>query len=172
MKYPVIFLATFLFQVLETAISRYAGVNFVTPDMGLVAAIYLGVATGPVGGIITAFAIGLNADMMSMSGLIGANAAIYLLTALLAGLARTRVEVWTIPGQLLLTLVFGFGALVGQIAFQALFEHWGDVYIGIWRIGLVGVLVSTASAPVLFIVFDMLRVAVSGVSRDSHRFNR
>ena len=172
MTYPVIFITAFIFQVLETSIARYAGVNFVTPDLGLIAALYLGVATGPVAGIITAFAIGLSADMMSMGGLIGANAAIYVLTALLAGLARSKVEVWTIPGQLLMALVFGFAALVAHTAFQALFERWGDPYTGIWHIGLVGVLVSTAAAPVLFILFDMLRVAVSIGGRDPYRSNK
>lgn len=169
MTYPTIFIIAFLLQVLETSVARYAGVNFVTPDVGLVAAIFLGVGTGPVAGLITAFFLGMTADLMSMGGLIGANAVIYVVVFLLAFQARNKVMVWAIPGQILLTIVFCFVALVLQTLFQFLFEHWVNVYADIWRVGLVGVLVTTASAPILFILFDRVMVAVSGATRGDDR---
>jgi len=170
MTYPTLFILVFLLQVLETSVARYAGVNFVSPDVGLVAAIFLGVGTGPVAGLITAFLLGLSADMMSMGGLIGANAVVYVMVFLLSRQARSKVMVWAIPGQILLTVIFCFLALISQTLFQFLFEHWTNVYANIWRIGLVGILVTTASAPVLFILFDRLTIAVSGATRGDDRF--
>jgi len=168
--YPTIFIATFLLQVLETSIARYAGVNFVTPDIGLVAAFYLGAGTGPAAGLITAFLLGLSADLMSMGGLIGMNAMIYTLIFLLALQVSTKVMVWSITGQLMLTLLFCFLSLIAQILFQFLFENWTNVYMDVWRVGLVGVLVTTAFSPILFIIFDMLRATVSRASGGDKRF--
>ncbi len=170
MTYPVIFITAFLLQVLETAVARYAGVQFVTPDVGLVAAIYMGVGVGPVGGLITAFLLGLSADLMSMGGLIGVNAGAYVVVFLLAMQARSKVVVWAIPGQMFMTFALSLVVLVVQVLAQALFEHWFNAYAGLWRVGVAGVIVTTASAPVLFIMFDMLQAAVSGATRRRGHF--
>ncbi len=150
MKFVVWWLIAFAALALESPLLVSWESFFYAPDVALIMALYIGSRAEPLGGLVTAFAIGLLKDGFCLAAPVGVFTEITVLTFLVARLLSRRVDLRSSVPLMATTAAASLVASALFLALEAIFHRSSSDYGQVLRLALPLALVTMLLAPIQF----------------------